>query len=255
MIRRTSLNVAFGAATVVASTLVWIACGSSTPTPAASDDGGGAGGSSSGSPGAGGSGSSSGVATGSSSGSPGGSSGGSSSGSVGGSSGGSSSGGSSSGGSTDAGASCPQVACPSGETCCADLVNQTTTCSSSCAANDIVACTGSADCAGSTDGGTECCATAILNKGPDGGNSFPHGCTVESVNSYCGQCNNAPLALGSPALTCQTNGDASVEYVHVCTTAADCTTESSNTLCCPVFSYNICLSQILATIGGVTCMQ
>jgi hypothetical protein len=46
-----------------------------------------------------------------------------------------------------------------------------------------------------------------------------------------------------------------VEHVHVCTTAADCSTETANTLCCPVFSYNICLSPLLAGIGGVTCQD
>ena len=227
MASRTSFNISLGAAAVVASTLVWVACGSSSSST--SEDGGG--------------GSSSGSTAGGSSGTGGGSSGavGSSSGSVNGGSSGSVNGGSSgSVGSEDGGAAvCPQAACPSSETCCADLVNQSTTCSGSCAPADLVACTGSADCAGS-DAGTECCAIAVLNKGPDGGNSFPHGCTVESVNSFCGKCTNAPLALGSPALTCQTNGDASVEHVHVCTTSADCADEPSNTLCCPVFSYNIC---------------
>jgi hypothetical protein len=89
----------------------------------------------------------------------------------------------------------------------------------------------------------------------DGGNSFPHGCSVTSITSWCGQCNNAPLALGSPPLTCQTDGDASIEQVHVCSTPSDCASEPTNKLCCPVFSYNICLSSLLAGIGGVSCQD
>ena len=223
MMYRSLLKVSAGAA-VVASTLVWVACSSSTPSNSGNTPGGGSGSGSSGS----------------------GSSGSGSSGSGSGSSG---------SGSSSGATVCPQAPCSGGETCCADLTTQSTTCSGSCAPADLVACTGSADCAGSTDGGTECCATALLTINTDGGNTFPRGCLVQSINSYCGQCNNAALELGTPALTCTTNGDASVEHVHVCTTPADCATEPTNTLCCPVFSYNICLSSFFAGIGGVACQD
>jgi hypothetical protein len=240
MLYRSFLKVSAGAA-AVASMFVWVACSSSTPATSGNPDGGPGNGSSSG-----------GASGGSSGSSSGGSSGGGSGGGSGSSSGSASSSGSSSGAN---GGACPQAACPSGETCCADLTTQSTTCSASCAAADLVACTGSADCAGSTDGGTECCATAILNINTDGGNTFPRGCLVDSITAYCGKCNNAPLELGTPALTCTTNGDASVEHVHVCTTPADCAGEPTNTKCCPVFSYNICLSAVLAGIGGLTCQD
>jgi hypothetical protein len=237
MVSRTSLSVSIGAAAVIATSFVWVACSSSSSGNGNSPDGGGGGG---------GGGSSSGAVSGSSSGSASASSSGAAGGSSSGSAGGSSSG-TSSGGGTGA---CPQTACASGSTCCADLTTQSTTCSSSCEAADLVACTGSADCAGSTDGGTECCATAILTNGLDGSTAFPHGCTVQSITSYCGQC-TTNVQLGCEALgkTTQT------EPVHVCSTPADCASDKNNPLCCPVFSYNICLNDTLAAIGNVTCMD
>jgi hypothetical protein len=46
-----------------------------------------------------------------------------------------------------------------------------------------------------------------------------------------------------------------VEPVHVCSKPSDCASDTNNPLCCPVFSYNICLNSTLAAIGGVTCMD
>ncbi len=252
MLSRTSLSVSVGAAAVIASSFVWIACGSSSSNGGNNPDGGGGGSSSGGL-----SGSSSGTAGGSSSGTAGGSSsgaaGGSSSGTAGGSSSGTAGGSSSGtvGGSSSGGTgACPQTACASGSTCCADIATEGTECSTSCAPADLVACTGAADCAGSTDGGTECCATAVLSNGLDGSTAFPRGCSVQSITSYCGQC-TTNIALGCEAFGQTTN----VEPVHVCSKPSDCASDKNNPLCCPVFSYNICLNSTLAGIGGVNCMD
>ena len=97
------------------------------------------------------------------------------------------------------------------------------------------------DCAGSTDGGTECCGTAALQDNPDGA-AFPH-CVIGSLTSYCGKCK---INVG---LTCT-----STENVQVCVTAADC--PSSSNECCPVDGYNVCLSGAIATLAGIQgCLQ
>ncbi len=245
MVSRTSIRFSVGAAAIVASTFVWIACSGTSSTAGNGTGGGNDGGSSSGGgfgSGSGGSGSGgSGSGGGSSSGSASSGSGSGGSGSGGSSSGGGGSGsGSSSGAATDAG--CPGTACQGGETCCADIATASPVCEGNCPTGDSIACTGPADCAGSTDGGTECCGTAVLADNPDGA-AFPY-CEISSLTSYCGHCST----------NIQFSCNQVTDTLHVCTSKADCASDNGDS-CCTVYNYNICVPALVATAAKFPCLN
>jgi hypothetical protein len=246
MASRASVSFSFGCAAVTACTLVWMACGSSTPSggvpagdaaPPPSGSSSGGTGANGGSSGAGGSGSSGGGSSGAGTGSSSGGGTGSSSGGGAGSSSGSSSGGSSSGSM----GTCPGVPCTGGLTCCAESATGSTSCVASCSSSDVVQCTVPSECAGS-DAGTACCGTAVLADNPDGA-AFPY-CSITSITGYCAT--TCPFSLGA---TCT-----STEKLQVCSSPADCAGNSSATECCTLSGYSACVSSVVAGLGGLTCM-
>ena len=172
-------------------------------------------------------------------------SGGSSGGSSGGgsSSGGGASGGSSGGSSSgaDAGGACPQNKCATGS-CCANTATGVTDCSASCASNDVIQCTQPSDCVGGA--GADCCATAVIIDSADGGTNLPN-CGLMSVTTSCGTCATNINFL--PGLCTQT------ATLHVCTTSADCASDTANTDCCQIQSYHVCVPSGVAMIGKLTC--
>jgi hypothetical protein len=103
-------------------------------------------------------------------------------------------------------------------------------------------CVGSTQCAGSTTGAVDCCATVVLEPPPDGG-VFPN-CGVSSVTSYCGICIGSTIGP-----TCS-----NTESVHLCSLASDCAGDTNNPLCCQLPGYEACVSSILVAVGSLTCL-
>ena len=113
-----------------------------------------------------------------------------------------------------------------------------------CAANDIVTCTGPSDCTGATpDGGHDCCAVADVANNPDGA-AFPN-CSITALTATCGSCKT----------NVQVSCSQGPEHLHVCTQKSDCASDTANPECCPVLGYSVCLNSILAGFGNLTCMK
>jgi hypothetical protein len=110
------------------------------------------------------------------------------------------------------------------------------------AGEDAGPCSGSSQCAASTNGGVDCCATVALEANADGG-TFPN-CGVSSLTSFCGVCSSNVLG---PTCT-------STEIVHLCSAESDCANEASNVLCCQLNGYQACVDSNVVATGLLTCL-
>jgi hypothetical protein len=136
--------------------------------------------------------------------------------------------------SEDASAPCGIIANPQNTPACAFL-------NPADAGEDAGPCSGSSQCAGSTNGGIDCCATIALEANPDGG-PFPN-CGVSTMSAYCGVCSSNTIG---PTCT-------SIETVHLCSLESDCANETANTQCCQLAGYQACVNSTIAA-SGLTCL-
>ena len=77
----------------------------------------------------------------------------------------------------------------------------------------------------------------------DAGETFPH-CYTKSLTTKC-----VPKCVSNIQLSCT-----ATETLHVCTAPADCSGDTANPKCCVVAGYHVCVSNLLATLGGLTCL-
>jgi hypothetical protein len=125
--------------------------------------------------------------------------------------------------------------------CCADISTVTPYCSASCPTVDLLDCLKPSDCGGTTP---DCQATDVLD-GMDAGESFPH-CTSASLSTKC-------VAKSVTVLDAYCTA---TETLHVCAATSDCAADTANPYCCaiPGYSYEVCVSKIVMTVGMLTCM-
>ncbi len=130
----------------------------------------------------------------------------------------------------------PAEPCGPGLSCCYDTGANAPTCVQACQVGDALACLVPSDCRSGVTAGPDCCATVVLN-----GGTFPQ-CTAASFSTACGTCKT------TIATSCN-----DTDTLHLCVTAADCSADVSNPLCCNLRNGTFaCISSLVSQAGGFT---